>query len=83
MQWMEFTGILSVVYDGHLVYSECSGELLSYRPGIWEEKVEYLYKTFAHPLTLKKRDEYKKEELVRVKSLKNEFLEKMREKWGF
>jgi hypothetical protein len=74
--------ILTLKYEGELVYKEVAGELEAYVPSSdWEYKVDQLF-PFAkkHEVTVVTEAVKKKKE--RDHTRKFEFLDKLRKKWG-
>lgn len=73
---------LSVHHQGYKVYEEIAGELEAYLPGIWEEKIEQLYK-FAKEKRERKKHVALAEAREEHEKNKTGFLQKMKELWGF
>jgi hypothetical protein len=74
--------ILTVKYEGELVYREVAGELEAYTPSSdWEHKIDQLF-----PLAKKKETTTIKENIEKKKERdrlrKFDFLNKLRKKWG-
>lgn len=74
---------LTVSYKGYMVYKEVSGELAAFAPlPEWEQKIEQLH-TVAKSLENDTRKLENKSQRKSAEQAKQNWLSKMRQKWGF
>lgn len=82
IKYDEITSELLVYYKGYTVYKEIKGELLGYRPiDEWENWIDSLFKIAKEKQRYIKEKEFE-ESIVQNKKEKENWWNKLRDKWG-
>lgn len=68
IRYIENDSELTVYYKGNIIFKETNGEVTSYVPGEWEDKIDSLYKIAFEK---KKKKDYQKLEMRKIESKKD------------
>ncbi len=81
IKYLDEKSELTVHYKGILVFRELGGDLLTYNPSEWEDKVEDFYRIARKRFDASRKEE-RKEDIEKAKKNKESWIQKMRQNWG-